>query len=176
MKIFNKSILLSFFSIILCLDNTYAGPANVSSPAPGRGVIPLVSDHYKTQPAFYDFDNLPAEKITDGVTRRFIMGTQSSVVRWELKAGTVLPVHFHVNEQITRVEKGSMEVYSQGLKYVMKPGQIMIFPPNVPHEFIALVDTVIYEQHTPARQDFLNPEFVSKMAANVRTVDVTSKN
>lgn len=133
--------------------------ANEPTSSPDRGIIPIVSEHYKTKPSFYDFDNLPAEKISDSISRRFIMGTESSVVRWDLKAGTKLPVHFHLNEQVTRVDKGELEVYSQGEKYVMTPGQVMVFPPNVPHEFVAVKDTIIYELHTPQRQDFINGDF-----------------
>jgi quercetin dioxygenase-like cupin family protein len=135
------------------------------TPAPQRGIIPIVSQHYKTMPSFYDFDRMPAEQLTSKIKRRFILGTESSLLRWDLKAGTKLSVHFHVNEQITRVEKGILEVYSQGQKFVVNPGQVMVFPPNVPHEFIAVTDTVIYEQHTPARQDFINGEFDKKVSA-----------
>ena len=44
-------------------------------------------------------------------------------------------VHHHANEQITWITQGEAEVYSQGKKYVMHAGDIMIIPPNVPHEF-----------------------------------------
>nr|MDQ2994621.1 cupin domain-containing protein [Pseudomonadota bacterium] len=129
----------------------------------GRGIIPQVSDHYKTLPSFYDFNQMPVEQISRGIQRRFIMGTQSSMIRWDLKAGVVLPVHFHVNEQVTRVEKGELMIYSQGQEYNVKAGQVMIFPPNVPHEFVALKDAVVIEVHAPARQDFINGEFDKMM-------------
>ena len=77
------------------------------------------------------------------------------LTRWDLAAGTKLPLHFHVNEQISRVEKGTIEAYSQGKKYTLKAGQVLIFPPNVPHEFVALEDSSLIEHFTPARQDFL---------------------
>lgn len=130
-----------------------------STPAPGRGVVPSVSDHYKAMPSLYDFNQMPVEQITESIGRQFIIGTQTIMIRWELKAGALLPLHFHANEQITSVEKGSLEVYSQGRRYVVKPGQTMVFPPNVPHEFIALEDVVIVEVQTPARQDYINGEF-----------------
>lgn len=154
-----QSTCVGFF--ILCLNNVMAAEivANEPTSAPDRGIIPIVSAHYKTMPSFYDFDRMPIEHITSTIGRRFIMGTQSMMTRWDLKAGTKLSLHFHLNEQITRVEKGELEVYSQGQRYVVKADQVMIFPPNVPHEFIALKDTVIIEQHTPPRQDFINGDF-----------------
>lgn len=152
--------------LIFACNNAVAGKTitNEKMAAPGRGIIPIVSDHYKTKPSFYDFDNMPVEHITNKIGRRFIMGTQSMMTRWDLKAGTKLPLHFHSNEQITRVEKGLLEVYSQGEKYIVRAGQVMVFPPNVPHEFIAVTDTVIYEQHTPPRQDFINGDFYKNVA------------
>lgn len=124
-----------------------------------EGVIPEVSDHYKAMPMYYDLNRMPVEQISPNIGRRFIMGTQSSLVRWDLKAGTKLPLHFHINEQITSVKEGVLAVYSQGNKYTLRPGQMMIFPPNVPHEFVAVEDVVIIEVHTPGRQDFINGEF-----------------
>src|SRR5437870_5791447 len=85
---------------ILCSSSSFSATV-VSEPAPGRGIIPIVSDHYKTMPSFYDFDQMPVEQITSTIGRRFVMGTQSMITRWDLKAGTKLPLHFHVNEQIT---------------------------------------------------------------------------
>ncbi len=123
------------------------------------GVIPAVSNHYQAKPVFYDFDNMPAEHFGANIQRRFVMGSQSTMTRWDIKAGTKLPLHFHPNEQITRVEKGQLEVHSQGNKYVVKPGQVMVFPANVPHEFIGVNDTSFVEFHTPGRQDFVNGEF-----------------
>lgn len=175
MKTTNR-LLLSVISAILVALSTVsiAVAASISSnatgiptPAPGRGIIPAVSDHYKTMPSFYDIEAMPAQKINNNVSRRFIMGTESMIVRWDLKAGTKLPVHFHVNEQLSRVEKGTIEAYSQGQKYVLKPGNIMVFPPNVPHEFVALEDSILMEHFTPARQDFINGDFEKNMPPKV---------
>ena len=155
-----RRILQLVCQVVLLFSASYAVAADVAvpakMPAPGRGIIPAVSDHYKAQPVFYDFDNLPAEHVTKTIARRFVMGAQGMMMRWDLKTGTKLPLHFHPNEQITRVESGLLEVYSQGNKYVMKAGQVMVFPANVPHEFMAVKDTVLIEMHTPPRQDFVS--------------------
>lgn len=162
MLVFKKFLGLFAFSaqaaLLIYSNNSFSTTVRPEA-APGRGIIPIISDHYKIEPTIIDFDKMPAEQINSKIQRRFIMGTQSSLLRWDLKAGTKLSVHAHINEQITRVEKGTLEVYSQGKKFIVKAGQVMVFPPNVPHEFVAVTDTVIYEQHTPARQDFINGDF-----------------
>ena len=133
---------------------------NVSSAgnmkaAPGKGIIPSAYIHYKTEPSFYNFQEMPIEHIMKGVGRRFVYGTQSTLVQWTLDKNTRLPLHYHQHEQINSVSKGKIKIYSQGKEYTLKPGQIMVFPPYVPHEFIALKDSILIGQVTPVRQDFL---------------------
>jgi mannose-6-phosphate isomerase-like protein (cupin superfamily) len=62
----------------------------------------------------------------------------------------------HMNEQITWITEGVAEVYSQGQKFIMKAGDIMVIPPNVPHEFIFTEDTIDIDIFAPGRQDWLD--------------------
>ncbi len=73
-----------------------------------------------------------------------------------MKKGAVVPVHHHANEQITWIVAGEAEVYSQGKKYVMRAGDIMIIPPNVPHEFTFTEDTIDIDIFSPQRQDWID--------------------
>jgi quercetin dioxygenase-like cupin family protein len=136
-------------------------PALAASPAvsdaPGRGELPDLTPHYTQAPAVYPgFDKQAAERISDSIQRRFIMGTNSMVIRWDLKAGVHLPVHVHPNEQISWVQKGRIDAYSQGKRYALQEGDMMVFAPNVPHEFVTSADSVLVEYVTPLRQDFIN--------------------
>jgi quercetin dioxygenase-like cupin family protein len=115
-----------------------------------------ISKHYSALPNLYDFDNITAEKLSDKVTRQYIMGAQSTLVKWTLKKGAVIPLHFHPNEQTTWITKGSVKVTSQGKEFIVKAGSVLIIPANVPHEFLALEDTTDIDFFTPARQDWLN--------------------
>ena len=69
-----------------------------------------------------------------------------------------------MNEQVIRVDNGQLKVESEGRIYNLLTGQIMIFPSYVPHGFTALADTIMYEQQTPIRQDFLEPDFIQKLS------------
>jgi quercetin dioxygenase-like cupin family protein len=77
------------------------------------------------------------------------------LVKWTAKKGATVPLHHHANEQITWITEGAAEVYSQGRKYLLKAGDIMIFPPNVPHEFLFTADTIDIDIFSPPRQDWL---------------------
>lgn len=146
--ILSLTILLSFFSHHAMAKND-------------NGIIPAVSDHYNIKPSHYDFNTMPIDQKTNNIGLRFVMGTKTTLIKWYLKkVGAKLPLHFHPNEQINFVEQGKIEVHSQGQRYVVTKGQVMIFPPNVPHEFIALEDnTIMVDIQTPARQEFINGEF-----------------
>lgn len=158
-------IFSSFFNIVNA-NPVKAGGAEVS----GLGIIPALSDHYSIKPVHYDFNAMPVDQKTNNIGLRFVMGTKTTLIKWHLKkTGTKLPLHFHPNEQINFVEQGKIEVFSQGQKYVLAKGQVMIFPPNVPHEFVALEDnTIMVDIQTPARQEFVNGEF-DKIAKKIFT-------
>ena len=114
-----------------------------------------ISKHYSAQPNFYQFDNVVKEKMSDKITRQYVMGSQSMLVKWTLQKNAVIPLHFHPNEQVTWITKGSVKVVSQGKEYTVKAGGVLIIPPNVPHEFTALEDTIDIDFFTPAREDWL---------------------
>ena len=104
---------------------------------------------------------MPIDQKSNAIGLRFVMGTHTTMIKWYLKKiGATLPLHFHPNEQINYVEQGKVEVHSQGDTYTLSKGQVIVFPPNVPHEFVALTnDTILVDIQTPARQEFINGEF-----------------
>lgn len=101
-------------------------------------------------------DAQPVEKVNDLLYRQYLHGTNLTFVKWIAKKGAVVPLTHHINEQITWITDGLAAVYSQARKYIMKAGDIMIIPPNVPHEFIFLEDTIDIDIFAPGRQDWLD--------------------
>lgn len=120
------------------------------------GIIPHIFEHYKVLPVFYQFDLMPIETLNDKISRQYIYGGQSMLVKWILKKGAEVPLHHHVNEQITWITEGSVKIYSQGKEFIVKAGEVIIFPPHVPHEFFALEDTIDIDFFTPVREDWIN--------------------
>lgn len=114
-----------------------------------------LSKHYSAQPSLYQLDAIPKEKLSEKISRQYVMGTKSMLVKWTLKKGAVIPLHFHPNEQITWITEGSVKVVSQGKEFIVKAGGVLIIPPYVPHEFTALEDTIDIDFFTPVREDWL---------------------
>jgi len=130
----------------------------MSTDSTTKGIIPNISAHYNALPICYSFENMPEEKLSELISRQYIYAAQSMLVKWTLKKGAVVPLHFHENEQITWITKGSVKVFSQGKEFIIKAGEVIVFPPFVPHEFVALEDTIDIDVFAPVRQDWINEQ------------------
>jgi unsaturated pyranuronate lyase len=130
--------------------------APVVTEQPGSGTQPGVSGHSATLPVLYQLDQQPIEQISPSVQRQYLVGAQSTFVKWTVKKGGVFPLHHHANEQITWITEGRCEVSSQGKKFIMTAGTVMIIPPNTPHEFVCTEDTVDIDFFSPQRQDWID--------------------
>ena len=141
-----------------------ANPATAIAPellsqiqdAPERGILPNISLHNAATAHMYQLDAQPVEQTTDLLQRQYLCGSNVTFVKWTAKKGAVVPLHHHINEQVTWITQGVAEVYSQGKKYVMRAGDIMVIPPNVPHEFVFVEDTIDIDIFAPGRQDWLD--------------------
>lgn len=135
-------------------------PALIAAPhvtdAPGRGIDPNISTHIAALPNLYELDAQPVEAMSPLISRQYLHGAHSTFVKWRMKKGAVVPLHHHSNEQITWITEGACEVYSQGKKYLLGPGSLMIIPPNVPHEFHFTEDTIDIDMFSPQRQDWID--------------------
>jgi quercetin dioxygenase-like cupin family protein len=124
--------------------------------APGEGILPLISAHLGATPMLYRLSDQPVEDVSPLMSRQYLHGAQGTFSRWIMKAGAVVPAHHHPSEQITWITEGACDVYSQGKKYTMRAGDIMIIPPNVPHAFHFTEDTTDIDMFAPARQDWID--------------------
>lgn len=115
-----------------------------------------LSKHYAALPHLYELEKITKEQLSDKITRQYVMGSQSMIVKWTLKKGALISLHFHPAEQITWITKGSVKVVSQNKEFIVRAGGVLIIPPYVPHEFYALEDTIDIDYFTPIRDDWLN--------------------
>lgn len=116
-----------------------------------------------------DFEKLPMDTISDGIRRQWIHGAKGQMAYFHLKKGAHIPMHSHPNEQITYIIDGKVKIKTfykeKPVEYIVKKGQVIIFPENVPHEFFALENTLDLDVHVPVRQDWLTnelPDYLKK--------------
>ena len=103
----------------------------------------------------YRWDELPLEQVNEWMERRLITGDQIMIAQIFLKKGGVVPKHQHENEQLTYVVKGAMKFKIEGRELIVRSGEVLHIPSNVPHEAVVLEDTLDIDIFTPPRQDWL---------------------
>ncbi len=96
------------------------------------------------------------ENVTSGISRKIISGTNEMIAQVLLKKGAIVPEHSHVSEQISYILEGALKFQIGGEELVISAGQVLVIPPNVPHQAIALEDTLDVDIFAPIRQDWLN--------------------
>ncbi len=99
---------------------------------------------------------LPAKPVNELLTIGMISGEQGTIGYFTYKKGAVVPTHHHSNEQYSLITKGSVKVKILDKEYIVKAGDGIIIPPNVPHSFTALEDdTIDIDFFSPARKDWI---------------------
>lgn len=107
----------------------------------------------------YRVADLPKEELNPRISRSLITGERTMLAHVYLKKGAVVPMHSHDNEQITYVIEGALQfrIGDDGPQaLVVRSGEVLHLPSNVPHEAVALEDTLDVDVFTPPRQDWLD--------------------
>jgi quercetin dioxygenase-like cupin family protein len=100
--------------------------------------------------------NIEPEQMNRLVTRQFVVGTNTMLARIVLRKGAHVPLHQHMNEQISQVIAGTLEFRLEGRQILLGAGEILCIPPHVPHEVFALEDSVALDVFNPPRQDWID--------------------
>ena len=107
----------------------------------------------------YKWDAMPKEQVSDKLARRLVTGDRMMLAHVYLKKGCVVPKHSHQNEQFTYILEGALRflVGDDGAEeIVVRAGEVLHLPGNVPHEAHALEDTLDVDIFYPPRADWLN--------------------
>ena len=107
---------------------------------------------------WYRWDQVPREELHERLSRRLITGDQVMLAHVYLKQGCVVPKHSHENEQFTYILEGALRflVGDEADEIVVRAGEVLHLPANVPHEAHALEDTLDVDIFYPPREDWLN--------------------
>jgi quercetin dioxygenase-like cupin family protein len=100
--------------------------------------------------------DMPTEHLNPLLDRQFVAGEKSMLARLILRAGCVVPLHSHENEQITYILEGALKFSLQGKEVIVRAGEILVIPSNVPHSAEALEDTVDLDVFCPPRADWIS--------------------
>lgn len=99
---------------------------------------------------------MPVEHLNPMIDRQFVSGEQGMLARLLLRAGCIVPLHSHENEQITYILEGALKFTIQGEEIVVRAGEILVIPPHMPHSAEALEDTIDLDVFSPPRADWIS--------------------
>ena len=106
----------------------------------------------------FRWDDMEKEKVTDVISRRLVTGEGVMLAHIYLDKGAVVPMHSHHNEQMTYLLEGALKFWigEEKQEIVLRAGEVLHIPSNVPHQAEALEDCVDVDVFSPPRQDWLD--------------------
>ena len=107
----------------------------------------------------FRWTDVPEERVTDTISRTLITGDGMMIAQVFLKKDALVPLHSHHNEQITYIISGALHFYigaDRAQEVIVRAGEVLHLPSNVPHEARALEDTLDVDVFNPPRQDWLD--------------------
>ncbi len=103
---------------------------------------------------FQQFSSIKAIEIMPGFRGKFIHTESMTLALWEIEKGSILPLHQHPHEQVSKLLKGQFEMTVNGEYQKAEIGELIIIPGNTNHEGKALTDCIIFDIFSPVREDY----------------------
>ena len=102
------------------------------------------------------WDQVPEDRLIQGIRRRIVTGEQVMLGRLFLPKGATVPAHRHPNEQISHILSGAIRFTVDGQEVVVRAGETLVIPANAEHIAEALEDTDDIDAFSPIRSDWLD--------------------
>ena len=118
-----------------------------------------MSDKSSPRVRHFNWENIPKERVTDMISRRLITGDGMMLAHVYLAKDALVPQHSHHNEQLTYILEGALKFWigaDRSEEVIVRAGEVLHIPSNVPHEALALEDTLDVDIFNPPRQDWLD--------------------
>ncbi len=104
------------------------------------------------------WNDIAVEQVNPSFERQFLSTAGITLARFHLRKGVVVPEHSHVNEQFAYVLEGALKFTIEGKEVLVRAGEVLVIPPNVPHAAEALEDTIDLDVFVPSRSDWAGGE------------------
>lgn len=109
----------------------------------------------KAELKYIPWSTVPIEDLNPLLQRHFVVGQDIMVARVLMKKGCIVPLHSHHNEQLTYILEGALKFWIDGKEIVVRAGEVLTIPRNMPHKAEALEDTVDLDVFNPPRADWI---------------------
>lgn len=106
----------------------------------------------------YRWDDMPAEQLKPGLSRKLITGERIMIAHVYFKGGEEVPRHSHENEQLTYILSGALHFWfgaHDEQEIIVRAGEVIVIPSHLPHRAVALEETLDVDVFCPPREDWL---------------------
>jgi quercetin dioxygenase-like cupin family protein len=98
--------------------------------------------------------DIPLKELAPGLIGYYAHGKNMTFGLVEIKAGSGIPIHNHVHEQITYIIEGQLDMEIGGQPYSLTAGMYYVIPSNVPHGAVAVTDCKLIDVFDPVREEY----------------------
>ena len=98
--------------------------------------------------------DIKPKELVPGVTGYYAHGDKHTLGLVELKAGSIVPEHHHMHEQITYILEGQLDMTIGGESFSLTQGTCHVIPSNMPHSAVAVTDCRLIDTFSPVREDY----------------------
>lgn len=97
---------------------------------------------------------LPPKTLAPGITGYYAHGEGMTFGYVELVSGSNVPLHQHVQEQITYIIEGELDMVIGDRPCLLTAGMVQVIPAGTVHSAIALTDCKLIDAFQPVREDY----------------------
>jgi quercetin dioxygenase-like cupin family protein len=98
--------------------------------------------------------NINPKVLVPGITGYYAHGENLTFGYVELKAGSSIPLHHHIHEQVTYIIQGQLEMVIGTENCLLTGGMYHVIPSNMPHSALARTDCKVIDAFSPVREDY----------------------
>jgi quercetin dioxygenase-like cupin family protein len=104
------------------------------------------------------WEKIETERLSNTIKRQMLSGEHTTVARVFLTRGAVVPRHSHVSEQFSLILSGALKFIFDDSEVIVRAGELLFIPSNVPHAAEALEETVDLDIFSPRRDDWIRKD------------------
>ena len=98
--------------------------------------------------------NINPKDLAPGITGHYAHGDKVTFGFVELKKGSSVPMHHHIQEQITYIIEGRLDMVIGGDAFSLTDGMYHVISSNTPHSALAITDCKVIDVFGPVREDY----------------------
>jgi quercetin dioxygenase-like cupin family protein len=103
----------------------------------------------------FSWNEVNKEIMSAKIWRKVIAGEKAMVAQVFIAKGGVVPTHQHDSEQISYIVEGALRFELEDRQIIVRKGEVLHIPSNIPHSAVALEDTLDLDIFSPIRIDWL---------------------